>query len=165
MIPFQNKIEILAERVIYGTLHSKGLKSIKGRNNLFLLHINGKVSKEAYKRYRNCVTGRICGARLSYYATKFEMYKSNKTDVKESRKLLNNVIKPKKCKIQIAKGGFTLTAFGARCMHGVHRTRAAYTVHQTPCFLSAAWSRVRCLCGAARRVSATCTAFMVSKEK
>ena len=65
-----------------------------------MLHRNGKVSREAYNRYRNYVTGRICGARLSYYATKFETYK---TDVKETCKLLNSVIKPKKSNIKINK--------------------------------------------------------------
>ena len=93
----------MAERVIYGTLRSKGLKSIKRRNNLFLLHIIVVKCRERRTRdtaYRNYVTGLICSARLSYYGTKFEMYKSNKTDVKETRKLLNNVIKPKNVKLK-----------------------------------------------------------------
>ena len=44
--------------------------------------------------------GRIHSARLSYSATKFETYK---TDVKETWKLLNSVIKPKKSNIKINK--------------------------------------------------------------
>ena len=76
------------------------LNSIKRRNNLFLLHSNCKVSREAYNRYRNYVTGRIRGARLSYYATKFETYK---TDVKETWKLLNSIIKLKKSSVKINK--------------------------------------------------------------
>ena len=73
---------------------------LKISNNLFLLHRNGKVSRKAYNRYRNYVTGRIRGARLSYYATKFETYK---TDVKETWKLLNSVVKPKKSSVKINK--------------------------------------------------------------
>ena len=72
---------------------------LKKSRNPGLREIERYINRRT-KDTENYVTGRIRGARLSYYATKFETYK---TDVKETWMLLNSVIKPKKSNVKINK--------------------------------------------------------------
>ena len=64
---------------------------IKKRHNYHVLQRVGKMSREAYCRYRNMVTSEIRKKKMQYYNSKFSNFRNN---LRETWKTINEVIKP-----------------------------------------------------------------------
>ena len=68
------------------------IASIKKRQKFFLLYRQKKISKKTYTNYRNMVTDKIRIAKKVYYEEKFN---SVKKDIKQTWRVINDVLKPK----------------------------------------------------------------------
>ena len=74
------------------------LINIKKRQKYYLLFKARKISKLFYVNFWNKVTFEIRQAKVTYYETKFNEFKSN---TKKTWQLINNIIKPNSCRKNI----------------------------------------------------------------
>ena len=65
---------------------------IKKRHHYYILYRKNIMSKKAYCDYRNFVSSKIKMAKKKFYEEKFNLAKNN---IKETWKIINNVLKPK----------------------------------------------------------------------
>ena len=73
---------------------------IKKRQNYYILYRKNIISKEVYQKYRNFVTLEIRKSKIKYYNNKFEEVKR---DIKQTWRLINNVLKPKSNKQNVIR--------------------------------------------------------------
>lgn len=77
---------------IDGTLKA----DIKRRHNLLLFKRSGKISTEAFNRYRNYVTNKLKNAKINYFNYKFNCAVN---DMRKTWSLINDIIQPNaKCR-------------------------------------------------------------------
>ena len=87
---------------------------IKKRQNYHVLWRLGRMSGEAYRRYRNMVTSEIRTKKISYYNARFHELKSN---LKATWNLINDIIRPgfreREVDWRLTHGGSVVTEYGA----------------------------------------------------